>query len=102
MFTRIGLFLLTNLAVLVLAGIVMSVLRVNPAQMSGLLVMAAIFGAIFSLVVLLVVHYVMGGRWLKGVDRGRALPSTRALRWFNELPLVLFIAIVYLVLAKPF
>ena len=44
MFSRIALFLLTNLAVLVLAGIVMSVLGVNPGQMSGLLVMAAIFG----------------------------------------------------------
>ncbi|PPV06378.1 heat shock protein HtpX [Xanthomonas bromi] len=44
MFNRIFLFLLTNLAVLMLAGIVMSVLGVNPAQMSGLLVMAAIFG----------------------------------------------------------
>ena len=53
MFTRIGLFLLTNLAVLVLAGIVMSVLRVNPAQMSGLLVMAAIFGFGGSIISLL-------------------------------------------------
>ncbi|KPL47996.1 protease HtpX [Xanthomonas axonopodis] len=44
MFNRIFLFLLTNLAVLMLAGIVMSLLGVNPAQMSGLLVMAAIFG----------------------------------------------------------
>ncbi|KAB7764867.1 protease HtpX [Xanthomonas maliensis] len=44
MFNRIVLFLLTNFAVLILAGIVMSVLGVNPAQMSGLLVMAAIFG----------------------------------------------------------
>ncbi|MBB3802477.1 heat shock protein HtpX [Xanthomonas arboricola] len=44
MFNRIFLFLLTNFAVLMLAGIVMSVLGVNPAQMSGLLVMAAVFG----------------------------------------------------------
>ncbi|MGW8340121.1 protease HtpX [Xanthomonas axonopodis pv. khayae] len=44
MFNRIFLFLLTNLAVLMLAGIVMSLLGVNPAQISGLLVMAAIFG----------------------------------------------------------
>ena len=28
-----------------------------------------------GLVVLLVVHYVVAGRWLKGVDAGRALPS---------------------------
>ncbi|MFO3703463.1 protease HtpX [Xanthomonas codiaei] len=44
MFNRIFLFLLTNLAVLMLASVVMSVLGVNPAQMSGLLVMGAIFG----------------------------------------------------------
>ncbi|KQN98283.1 MAG: protease HtpX [Stenotrophomonas nitritireducens] len=53
MFTRIGLFLLTNLAVLILAGIVMSVLGVNPARMSGLLVMAAIFGFGGSIISLL-------------------------------------------------
>ena len=33
---------------------------------------------------------------------GRALPSATTLRWFNELPVVLLVAIVYLVLAKPF
>ncbi|WP_434030750.1 protease HtpX [[Pseudomonas] boreopolis] len=44
MFNRIALFLLTNFAVLVLASVVMSLLGVNPSQMSGLLVMAAIFG----------------------------------------------------------
>ena len=55
-----------------------------------------------GLVVLLVVHYVMAGRWLKGVDRGRALPSTRALRWFNEIPVLLLVGVVWLVLAKPF
>jgi len=55
-----------------------------------------------GLVVLLLVYFIFTGRWLKGADAGRALPSARALRWFNELPLVLFIAIVYLVLAKPF
>jgi heat shock protein HtpX len=44
MFSRIVLFLATNFAVLILAGIIMSVLGVNPNQMSGLLVMAAVFG----------------------------------------------------------
>ena len=53
MFTRIALFLLTNLAVLVLAGIVMSLLGVNSANMGGLLVMAAVFGFGGSLVSLL-------------------------------------------------
>lgn len=53
MFSRIALFLATNLAVLVLASIVMSILGVNPNQMSGLLVMAAIFGFGGSLISLL-------------------------------------------------
>lgn len=53
MFTRIGLFLLTNFAVLILAGLVMSILGVNPSQMSGLLVMAAIFGFGGSIISLL-------------------------------------------------
>ncbi|MEN5069649.1 MULTISPECIES: protease HtpX [Stenotrophomonas] len=44
MFSRIALFLLTNFAVLILAGIVMSVLGVDPNRMGGLLVFAAIFG----------------------------------------------------------
>jgi putative membrane protein len=55
-----------------------------------------------GLVVLMLAYFILAGRWLKGVDRGRALPSSTTLRWFNELPLVLLIAIVYLVLAKPF
>ena len=54
------------------------------------------------LVVLMLAHFIVSGRWLKGVDAGRALPSSKALRWFNELPVFLLIAIVYLVLAKPF
>ncbi|RZA22096.1 MAG: CopD family protein [Lysobacteraceae bacterium] len=55
-----------------------------------------------ALVVLMMGHYTVAGRWLKGVDAGKPLPSAKALRWFNELPVLLLIAIVYLVLAKPF
>jgi putative membrane protein len=55
-----------------------------------------------ALVVLMLAHYTVAGRWLKGVAKGRALPSSRALRWFNELPVLLLVVIVYLVLAKPF
>ena len=54
------------------------------------------------LVALLLAHYTVAGRWLKGVSKGRGLPSTTALRWFNELPVLLLVAIVWLVLAKPF
>ena len=54
------------------------------------------------LVALLLAHFIVAGRWLKGVDAGRALPSSKALRWFNEVPVLLLVGIVYLVLAKPF
>lgn len=53
-------------------------------------------------VVLLLAHFIVAGRWLKGVGKGRALPSATTLRWFNELPVVLLLAIIWLVLAKPF
>ena len=55
-----------------------------------------------ALVALMFAHYIVGGRWLKGMDKGRSLPSSKALRLFNELPVLLLVAVVYLVLAKPF
>ena len=55
-----------------------------------------------TLVAVMLAYYIVAGRWLKGVGTGLALPSSRALRWFNELPVLLLIAIVYLVIAKPF
>ena len=55
-----------------------------------------------TLVALMLAHFIVAGRWLKGVEKGRALPSSKALRWFNELPVLLLVGVVYLVLAKPF
>ncbi len=55
-----------------------------------------------ALVALMLAHFIVAGRWLKGVEKGRALPSSKALRWFNELPVLLLVVVVYLVLAKPF
>ena len=55
-----------------------------------------------ALVALLLAHFIVAGRWLKGVEKGQALPSSKTLRWFNELPVLLLVAVVYLVLAKPF
>ena len=55
-----------------------------------------------ALVALLLAHFVVAGRWLKGVDRGRALPSAKALRAFNEVPVFVLLAVIWLVLAKPF
>jgi putative membrane protein len=55
-----------------------------------------------ALVALLLGYFLFAGRWLKGLDRGRSLPSSKTLRWFNEVPVLLLVAVVYLVLAKPF
>jgi putative membrane protein len=55
-----------------------------------------------ALVALLLAHFIVAGRWLKGAGAGRPLPTGTALRWFNELPVLLLFAVVYLVLAKPF
>ena len=53
-------------------------------------------------VVLLLAHFIVAGRWLKGAAAGRALPSATTLRWFNELPILLLVVIIWMVLAKPF
>lgn len=54
MFSRIALFLATNIAVLVLFSIVMAVFGIDPSTMGGLLIMCAIMGfggAFFSLAI---------------------------------------------------
>ncbi|QIL20935.1 protease HtpX [Thermomonas sp. HDW16] len=58
MFKRVFLFLATNMAVLALVSIVMSILGVNPQSFAGLLVMAALFGFGGSIVSLLLSKWV--------------------------------------------
>ena len=58
MFKRVFLFLATNLAVLALVSIVMSILGVNPQNFGGLLVMAALFGFGGSIISLLMSKWV--------------------------------------------
>ena len=55
-----------------------------------------------TLVALLFAHFIVSGRWLKGLAKGKALPSSFKLRLFNEAPVLLLVGVVYLVLAKPF
>ena len=54
------------------------------------------------LVAVMFALYILDGRALKGVARGAGLPSTKALRIRNELPVLILLVIVWLVLAKPF
>jgi len=77
-FTRVALFLATNLAVLFLAGIIMSVLGVSPNQMSGLLIFAALFGFGGSFVSLLL------SKWMAKRSTGAQVitqPRTEVERW---------------------
>jgi heat shock protein HtpX len=58
MLKRVALFLATNLAVLALVSVVMSLLGVNAGQFGGLLVMAALFGFGGSIVSLLLSKWI--------------------------------------------
>ena len=55
-----------------------------------------------TLVALMLGYFIWTGRWFKRVAAGAALPSPRALRWFNEIPLLLAIPVLVLVYLKPF
>jgi len=55
-----------------------------------------------ALVALVLVQFIVCGRWLKGVEAGKRLPSALVLRVFNEVPVFALVGIVFLVLAKPF
>ena len=53
-------------------------------------------------VVLLITYHISMRVYMKRMQQGAALPSATALRWYNELPLFLLAAILYLVILKPF
>jgi putative membrane protein len=55
-----------------------------------------------TLVAVLLAYFIACGRLLKRREKGLALPSSRALRWLNELPVLVLLAVIYLVIAKPF
>jgi len=55
-----------------------------------------------TVVALMLAHFIVTGRWLKRAAAGGALPSPTTLRWYNEIPLLLTIAILWLVYFKPF
>jgi len=55
-----------------------------------------------ALVAVLLAYYIVCGRMLKRSKAGGQLPSSSTLRWFNELPVIVLVLVIYLVLAKPF
>jgi protoporphyrinogen IX oxidase len=54
------------------------------------------------LVALLLGYFITTGVMVKRAADGRGLMSARALRWYNELPLLLVLGVLYLVVMKPF
>ena len=56
----------------------------------------------FLLVLLLLGYFIWTGRMLKSIAAGGAAQSAVWYRWFNEVPLLLAIPVLYLVIAKPF
>lgn len=55
-----------------------------------------------ALVLVLIAYHAYCGRLLKRFERGEARRSDVWFRWFNELPVLLLLAIVILVTVKPF
>ncbi|GAB6197265.1 protease HtpX [Lysobacter xanthus] len=81
MFKRISLFLATNLAVLVLLGIVMRLLGIDPQTSGGLLVMATLFGFGGSFISL------MMSKWMAKRSTGAQVieqPRNEGERWLVE------------------
>ncbi len=76
--------------------------RVLPSRLPNVVAGMHWIDAKLTLVALVLVYFIVCGRWLKGAEKGRALPSAKTLRIFNELPVLALIAIVWLVLARPF
>ncbi len=76
--------------------------RVFPHQLPNITAGMHWIDAKLTLVAVLLAYFVWAGRLLKRSEKGGPLPSSRALRWFNEPPVLLLLAVIYLVLAKPF
>ncbi|KZC43371.1 MULTISPECIES: CopD family protein [Rhodanobacter] len=55
-----------------------------------------------GLVAVLLVYFMWVGHLLKLNTEGGALPSSKSLRWLNELPVILVVLTIYLVVDKPF
>jgi len=55
-----------------------------------------------TLVLGLVVYHLYCGRVLRDFQAGRNLRSHLWFRWFNELPVLVLLAVIFLVVLKPF
>jgi protoporphyrinogen IX oxidase len=77
--------------------------RVFPQALPNVVAGMHWIDAKLTLVAILLVYYIWAGRLLKRSEQGIAtLPSSRALRFLNELPVLLLLGVLFFALAKPF
>jgi len=76
--------------------------RVFPNTLPNMVAGMHWIDAKLGLVALLLAYFIWSGRMLKRTQKGGSLPSSRALRWINELPVLLLLGVIWLVLSKPF
>ncbi|MEP7312857.1 MAG: CopD family protein [Pseudomonadota bacterium] len=55
-----------------------------------------------GMVVLLIAYHISTRVYMKRMQLDGTLPGSRTLRWYNELPLLILIPILYFVVVKPF
>ena len=76
--------------------------RVWPSRLPNVVAGMHWIDAKLTLVAVLLAYFIACGRLLKRCEKGTALPSSRALRWLNELPVLVLLGVIYLVITKPF
>ena len=76
--------------------------RVLPAHFPNIVAGMGWLHAKLGLVAVLLAFFVYCGRVVKAAAKGAPVGSSKRWRLWNELPIALLFAIIYLVLAKPF
>ncbi|MEO7073646.1 MAG: CopD family protein [Rhodanobacter sp.] len=76
--------------------------RVLPGTLPNVIGTLHWLDAKLTLVALLLAYFIYAGRLLKRAGKDQPLPTSRTLRWFNELPVLLLLGVIFLVIAKPF
>jgi putative membrane protein len=77
--------------------------RVFPQALPNIVGSMHWIDAKLTLVAVLLIYFIWAGRLLKRSEQGAAvLPSSRALRFLNELPILLLLGVLFFVIAKPF
>jgi putative membrane protein len=91
------LFVIMTIGAVLTAGFGLLLLWINQALLSQ-----GWFQVKLALLAGLVVYHLRCHRWIRRLAAGQIPDDTKWLRWFNEIPGVLLLAIVCLAIVKPF